>query len=315
MRSCANIGERSKTPDVSREKFISWTPNRPRWWECTSTGRAIYRPGDSLRTAGRRVFALFATALALHGKQNGIHSSDRPAQDYDCDWRVSGIGAGITKAFLERGYNVVANSLRLANFELESTEQLAFVEGDIGEPSTAAKIAATAIDRFGWIDGLVNNAGIFFTKAFTEYTPDDFERLSRTNLHGYVYITQLAVKQMLRQKTGGCVTCITSAMVEHPIAGVKASLPMVTKGGLEAITRSLAMEYAKEGIRFNAVAPGEVRTSMHENDPEEVLRSLSPMGEISDVEDIVQAVLYLTDARHVTGEVLHVDAGAHNGKW
>jgi NAD(P)-dependent dehydrogenase (short-subunit alcohol dehydrogenase family) len=226
-----------------------------------------------------------------------------------------GIGAGITKAFLDRGYNVVANALHMAKSELEPGERLAFAEGNIGDPATAAKVASTAIDRFGSIDGLVNNAGIFFAKPFTDYTPDDFERLSRTNLHGYIYVTQLAVKQMLAQKTGGFVTCITSAMVEHPIAGVNASVPMMTKGGLEAVTRSLAMEYAKERIRFNAVAPGEVRTPLHQNDPEDVLRSLSPMGEISDVADIVDAILYLTDARHVTGEILHVDAGAHNGKW
>ena len=144
---------------------------------------------------------------------------------------------------------------------------------------------------------------------------DDFELLSETNLQGYIYITQLAVKQMLAQKTGGSVTGITSAMVEHPIAGVNASVPMITKGGLEAITRSLAMEYAKDGIRFNAVAPGIVDTPMHANDPDEFLKSLSPMGMISDVDDIVEAIVYLTEARHVTGEVLHVDAGAHNGKW
>jgi NAD(P)-dependent dehydrogenase (short-subunit alcohol dehydrogenase family) len=144
---------------------------------------------------------------------------------------------------------------------------------------------------------------------------EDFEKLSRTNLQGYIYMTQLAVKQMLKQNSGGSVTCITSAMVEHPIAGVNASLPMITKGGLEAITRSLAMEYATEGIRFNAVAPGQVDTPMHAKDSKEFLQKLSPMGEISDVSDIVDAIVYLTEARHVTGEVLHVDAGAHNGKW
>jgi NAD(P)-dependent dehydrogenase (short-subunit alcohol dehydrogenase family) len=226
-----------------------------------------------------------------------------------------GIGAGITKAFIERGHNVVANSLHISKSELEPVERLAWVEGDIGEFSTAAKIAATAIDRFGSIDGVVNNAGLFFTKPFTDYTPQDFELLSRTNLYGYFYMTQLAVKQMLAQKTGGSVICITSAMVEHPIAGVNASLPMITKGGLEAITRSLAMEYAKEGIRFNAVAPGVVNTPMHADDSEELLKDQSPMGEISEIEEIVQAVIYLMEARHVTGDVLHVDAGAHNGKW
>jgi NAD(P)-dependent dehydrogenase (short-subunit alcohol dehydrogenase family) len=226
-----------------------------------------------------------------------------------------GIGAGVTKAFLTRGYNVVANSLNFTNSPIAPAERLALVDGNIGEPSTAEQIAATAMSNFGSIDGVVNNAGVFFTKPFTDYTPHDFELLSATNLRGYIYITQLAVKQMLAQKTGGSVTCITSAMVEHPIAGVKASVPMITKGGLEAITRSLAMEYAREGIRFNAVAPGVVATPMHAKDPEEHLKSLSPMGMIPEVDDIVEAIIYLTEARYVTGEVLHVDAGAHNGRW
>jgi len=226
-----------------------------------------------------------------------------------------GIGAGVAKAFIGRGYKVVANSLNITKSEFETTDRLALVEGDVGEPSTATKIATMAMSKFGSIDGVVNNAGIFFTKPFTDYTPDDFKLLSATNLQGYIYITQLAVKQMLAQKTGGSVTCITSAMVDHPIAGVKASIPMITKGGLEAITRSLAMEYALEGIRFNAVAPGVVNTPMHVNDSQEFLKALSPMGAVSDVDDIVQAIIYLTEARHVTGEVLHVDAGAHNGKW
>jgi NAD(P)-dependent dehydrogenase (short-subunit alcohol dehydrogenase family) len=226
-----------------------------------------------------------------------------------------GIGAGVTKAFLQRGYNVVANSLTFTNSEFAPSEKLALVDGNISEASTAARIASTAISSFGSIDSVVNNAGIFFTKPFTDYTAQDFELLSGTNLQGYIYITQLAVKQMLEQKTGGSVTCITSAMVEHPIAGINASVPMITKGGLEAITRSLAMEYAKEGIRFNAVAPGEVDTPMHAKDSKDFLKSLSPMGLLSDVDDVVEAIVYLTEARHVTGEVLHVDAGAHNGKW
>jgi NAD(P)-dependent dehydrogenase (short-subunit alcohol dehydrogenase family) len=226
-----------------------------------------------------------------------------------------GIGAGITNAFLDRGYNVVANARDFTNSALSPGKKLVLVDGDIGQASTAAKIAETAIANFGTIDGVVNNAGIFFTKPFTDYTANDFERLSQTNLEGYIYITQRAVKQMLAQKTGGSVTCITSSMVENPIAGVKASVAMITKGGLEAITRSLAMEYAKEGIRFNAVAPGVVDTPMHAKDSKDVLKGLSPMGAISEISDIVDAIVYLTEARHVTGEVLHVDAGAHNGKW
>jgi NAD(P)-dependent dehydrogenase (short-subunit alcohol dehydrogenase family) len=226
-----------------------------------------------------------------------------------------GIGAGITNAFLDRGHNVVANARDFTSFALTPGKKLALVPGDIGHASTAAKIAEAAIANFGTIDGVVNNAGIFFTRPFTDYTAADFERLSQTNLEGYIYITQLAVKQMLAQKTGGSIICITSSMVGNPIAGVNASVAMITKGGLEAITRSLAMEYAKEGIRFNAVAPGVVDTPMHANDSRDVLKSLSPMGAISDIADIVDAILYLAEARHVTGEVLHVDAGAHNGKW
>ncbi len=226
-----------------------------------------------------------------------------------------GIGAGVTNAFIERGYNVVANSLDITASTFAATDRLAVVSGDIGDPSTAREIASTAMTAFGSVDGVINNAGLFFRKPFTDYTAEDFEKLAGTNLRGYINITQLAVKQMLMQDTGGSVICVTSAMVEHPIAGVNASLAMATKGGLEAITRSLAMEYAKDGIRFNAVAPGEVDTPLHANDSKEFLRSLSPMGELPDVADIVDAIVYLTEARHVTGEVLHVDAGMHNGKW
>jgi NAD(P)-dependent dehydrogenase (short-subunit alcohol dehydrogenase family) len=226
-----------------------------------------------------------------------------------------GIGAGVVKAFIERDYNVVANSREITKSAFTPTEKLALVDGSIGEASTAAKIAETGIGRFGSIDGVVNNAGIFFTKPFLDYTIQDFELLAETNLKGYIYLTQLAVKQMLAQKTGGSIISITATLANHPIAGINASIPMITKGGLEAITRSLAMEYAKESIRFNAVAPGTVDTPMNEKAPQEFLKSLSPMGSIPSVEDIVQAVIYLTEARHVTGEVLHVDAGAHNGKW
>jgi NAD(P)-dependent dehydrogenase (short-subunit alcohol dehydrogenase family) len=226
-----------------------------------------------------------------------------------------GIGAGVAKEFIKRGYNVVANSRKISKSEFAPTDQLVLVDGNIGEAATAAKIAAAAMSTFGSIDGVVNNAGIFFTKRFTDYTVDDFEQLSETNLQGYIHITQRAVKQMLEQKSGGSIVGITSAMVDHPIAGVNASIPMITKGGLEAITRSLAMEYAKDGIRFNVVAPGIVDTPMHVNNPKDFLKGLSPMGMVSDVADIVEAVVYLTEARHVTGEVLHVDAGAHNGKW
>lgn len=226
-----------------------------------------------------------------------------------------GIGAGVTKAFLERGYNVVANSRNITKSELEPAKQLALVDGNIAEASTAERIVAVAKSEFGSIDGVVANAGIFFAKPFTQYTAHDFEQLAATNLLGYIYVAQAAVKQMVAQKSGGSVICITSADVQHPIAGLNESLPMITKGGLEAITRSLAMEYVKEGIRFNAVAPGQVDTPLHAHDSVEFLKSLSPMGVISAVADIVGAIVYLTEARYVTGEVVHVDGGAHNGKW
>jgi NAD(P)-dependent dehydrogenase (short-subunit alcohol dehydrogenase family) len=227
-----------------------------------------------------------------------------------------GIGAGVVETFLARGYNVVANSRNITKSgTFEESAQLALVDGNIGDSAVAAKVVEIAISRFGSIDALVNNAGIFFTKAFTDYTAEDFKALSSTNLEGFLYVTQGAVKQMLAQKSDGSVVTITTSLVENPIAGVTASVPMITKGGLEAVTRNLSSEYAKQHIRFNAVAPGVVDTPLHKNNPKDFLKTLSPMGTISEVSDIVNAVVYLTEARQVTGEVLHVDGGAHSGKW
>jgi NAD(P)-dependent dehydrogenase (short-subunit alcohol dehydrogenase family) len=227
-----------------------------------------------------------------------------------------GIGAGLVKTFLERGYSVVANSRNITTSgPFVPSEKLALVDGSIGEPATAAKIVHTATSNFRSIDALINNAGIFFAKPFTDYTAEDFKALASTNLEGFLYISQLAIRQMVAQRSGGSIVSITTSLVDHPIAGVNASVPMITKGGLEAITRSLAIEYAKDGIRVNAVAPGIVDTPMHKNDPKEFLKSLSPLGRIADVQDIAEAVFYLTEARQVTGEVLHVDGGAHVGKW
>lgn len=227
-----------------------------------------------------------------------------------------GIGAGLVEVFLKHGYNVVANSRNITKSStIPASENLALVDGNIGESAVADKIVDTAITNFGSIEALVNNAGIFFAKPFIEFTTDDFEQLSSVNLKGFLYVTQGTVKQMLRQKKGGSVVSITTSLVVNPIAGVRASVPMITKGGLEAVTRSLASEYAKEHIRFNAVAPGIVDTPMHENDPKDILKTFSPMGTISSVNDIVGAVVYLTEARNITGEVLHVDGGAHQGRW
>ncbi len=227
-----------------------------------------------------------------------------------------GIGAGVVQAFLERGYNAVANSRHITSSgAFRESDKLALVDGNIGEIAVAAKVVETAITRFGSIDALLNSAGIFFAKPFTEFTAEDFERLSTVNLKGFLYVTQRSVKQMLMQKRGGSVVSITASTVVNPIAGGLGSVPMITKGGIEAVTRSLAIEYAKEHIRFNAVAPGIVDTPMHVNESKDFLKTLSPMGTISSVSDIADAVVYLTEARNVTGEVLHVDGGAHQGRW
>jgi NAD(P)-dependent dehydrogenase (short-subunit alcohol dehydrogenase family) len=227
-----------------------------------------------------------------------------------------GIGAAVVKTFLERGYNVVGTSRNATqSAELKVSDKLVLVDGDIGQAATAKKVVDTAVQKFGSVHAVVNNAGIFSAKSFTDYSADDFRALVSTNLEGYIFITQLAVRQMLAQKSGGSVVSITSSLVDNPIGGLPVSLPMITKGGLEAITRSLASEYSKEHIRFNAVAPGVVDTPLHKNNPKEFLKTLSPMGTISTAEDIADAVVYLTESHNVTGEVLHVDGGAHNGKW
>lgn len=224
-----------------------------------------------------------------------------------------GIGSGLVEGFLREGYNVVATS-RDVTRSLTASPALVLVDGDIGKPETADKAVEAAIKNFGHIDVLVCNAGIFFTKPFTEFTTEDFNALVSTNLLGFLYITQLAVKQMLKQKSGSVVS-ITASLADQPIAGLNASVAMITKGGLNAVIRHLAIEYAKEGIRFNAVAPGSVDTPLHKDNPKDFLKTLQPMGKIASVSDVVDAVLYLAEARQVTGEVLHVDGGAHAGRW
>jgi NAD(P)-dependent dehydrogenase (short-subunit alcohol dehydrogenase family) len=227
-----------------------------------------------------------------------------------------GIGAGIVKAFLARGYDVVGTARSATKSkELSASEHLALIDGDIGQLETAQKVAELAIKKFGSIDAVVANAGIFLVKPFTDYTADDFRALVSTNLAGFIYVTQLAVKQMQAQRRGGSIVSISAALADNPIAGEPASLPMITKGGLNAATLSLAMEYAKERIRFNAVAPGVVDSPLHAEDSNDSLKTQTPMGTISTVEDIADAVVYLTEARQITGEVLHVDGGAHIGKW
>jgi NAD(P)-dependent dehydrogenase (short-subunit alcohol dehydrogenase family) len=227
-----------------------------------------------------------------------------------------GIGAGVVRAFLARGYNVVGTARNATKSkEISASNRLVMIDGDIGEFETARKVTELAIDRFASIDAVVANAGIFIVKPFTEYRADDFQALVAINLLGFIFVTQLAVKQMQAQETGGSIVSITAALADNPIEGIPASLAMITKGGLSAGVRSLATEYAKKHIRFNAVAPGIVDTPLHSDLGEEVVKRQSPMGTVSTVDDVASAVIYLTEACQVTGEVLHVDGGAHNGKW
>jgi NAD(P)-dependent dehydrogenase (short-subunit alcohol dehydrogenase family) len=226
-----------------------------------------------------------------------------------------GIGAAVVQIFLDRGYNVVATSLRTSGAGFAPSSSLALVDGDIGEAATAEMVTQTAIHRFGSIDHVVNNAGIFSGKPFTDYSIEDFHRFVSVNLEGFIFITQPSVRQMLLQGNGGSVTTITASLADNPIAIAPASVAMMTKGGLNAITFSLANEYAKDKIRFNAVAPGVVDTPLHEGISKDFLKTRNPMGTISDPKDIAEAVVYLAEASHVTGEVLHVDDGAHVGRW
>ncbi|MDP3089317.1 MAG: SDR family oxidoreductase [Nitrospira sp.] len=227
----------------------------------------------------------------------------------------SGIGLGLTTALIEQGYRVVANSRRITTAgTVQPSDNVALIDGDIADPGIARRIVETAIQRFGSVDLLVNNAGIFITKPFTDYTSDDFERLVSTNLTGFLYVTQGAVRQMTRQGAGHVVN-ITTTLADQPVAGVPASIPVLTKGGLNAVTAALAIEYANAGIRFNAIGAGIIDTPMHKSETHGFLKGLHPIQRIGRVSEIVDAVLYLTAATFVTGEVLHVDGGAHAGKW
>src|SRR5262245_57239483 len=227
----------------------------------------------------------------------------------------SGIGLGVTTALREHGYQVVANSRQLTKAgTLVSSEDLVLVDGDIAHPETARNIVETAIRRFGSVDLLVNNAGVFIPKPFTDYTTEDFDRLVSTNLAGFLYVTQQVVRQMRRQGAGHIVN-ITTSLADQPIADVFAAIPVLTKGGLNAVTAALAIEFAGEGIRFNAIGAGIIDTPIHKPETHEFLKSLHPIHRIGKVSEIVDAVLYLTEATFVTGEVLHVDGGAHAGRW
>jgi len=226
-----------------------------------------------------------------------------------------GIGAGLVEAFLKRGYGVVANSRHITKTNrFRPSPNLALVDGDIGDPDTAARIVDTAVSRFGGVDVLINNAGFLVAKPFTDYTPQDFEAMVSTTLAGFLYVSQLAVKQMLRQKSGSIINVSTS-VVDQPIAGLGAAVLILVKGALNAATRALAVEYANDGIRVNTIAPRPIDTPMHKPETHDFMKRLNPVGRLGEVREVVDAALFLTDATFTSGQILHVDGGAHAGKW
>jgi NAD(P)-dependent dehydrogenase (short-subunit alcohol dehydrogenase family) len=222
-----------------------------------------------------------------------------------------GIGTGLVGGFLDRGYRIVANSLSI---QPTASEDVLAVPGDIADPAVADRVIGGAVEAFGRVDTLVNNAGIFIAKPFLEYTGADFAAMVSVNLAGFFHVSQRAVRQMLTQG-GGHIVNLTTTLVGQPVKSVPSALAPLTKGGLDAVTRSLAIEYADRGIRVNAVAPGIINTPMHAPETHAFLAGLHPLGRMGEVREVVEAVLYLESAAFVTGETLHVDGGAHAGHW
>ncbi len=199
-----------------------------------------------------------------------------------------GIGAGLVRGFLDRGYGVVANS---RSIQTDASADLAAVAGDIADPAVAERVIHTAVDKFGRVDTLLNNAGMFISKPFTEYTREDFDRKLSLNLAGFFYVSQHAIRQMLKQG-GGHVVNFTTSLVDQPMKEVSAALASLTKGGLDAVTRALAIEYADKNIRVNSVAMGIIKTPMHAPETLDFLAGLHPMGRMGEVQEVVDAVLY-----------------------
>lgn len=221
-----------------------------------------------------------------------------------------GLGAGIVEGFRKLGYRVVATS---RSIKPSADPDILTVAGDIADPVTAEKIIREGVARFGRIDTLVNNAGIFLAKPFTAYTREEYVNTVATNMGSFFHMSQQTIAQMEKQGEGGHVVSITTSLVDHAIDGVPSVLASLTKGGMNAATKSLAIEYAKRGIRVNAVSPGIIKTPMHGEENHAALGSLHPVGHMGEVQDIVAAVLYLDSANFVTGEILHVDGGQSAG--
>ncbi|ESY23312.1 SDR family oxidoreductase [Mesorhizobium sp. LNJC394B00] len=220
-----------------------------------------------------------------------------------------GIGAALVEAYLGRNYRVVATSRSIKSSD---RSDLLTISGDIGNPATGPRVIEETLQRFGRVDTLINNAGVFLASSFTHYTAEDYARAVATNLTGFFFATQAAIAAMERQ-AGGHVVNITTSLVKQASSKVPSVLASLTKGGADAATRSLAIEYARSGIRVNAVSPGVIRTPMHAPETYERLAALHPLGRLGEISDIVGAVLYLEDAAFVTGETLHVDGGQSAG--
>ena len=221
-----------------------------------------------------------------------------------------GIGAGLVAAFRHAGYAVVGTSR-----SIRPSDESGYltVQGDISEAKTAERVAEQTLDRFGRIDSLINDAGIFISKPFTDYSPDDYAAITAVNLGGFFHITQRAIRQMVDQRSGHIVN-ITTSIVDRPSSERPSALVALTKGGLAAVTRSLAIEYASRGVRVNAVAPGVIKTPLHELASYEGLAELHPLGRLGEVSDVVDGIMYLERATFVTGEILHIDGGQAAGR-
>ncbi|MFF7445723.1 MULTISPECIES: SDR family oxidoreductase [unclassified Streptomyces] len=220
-----------------------------------------------------------------------------------------GIGAALVAGYRKLGYAVVATSRGIAPSD---DPEVLTVQGDIAHPATAERLVAAAVERFGRLDTVVNNAGIFVAKPFTEYTAEDFDAVTGINVAGVFHLTQQAIPHLLAQG-GGHIVSVTTSLVDNANASVPSVLASLTKGGVQSATKSLAIEYATRGIRVNAVSPGTIKTPMHAEETHEFLAALHPVGRMGEVSDIVDAVLFLETAPFVTGEILHVDGGMSAG--